>query len=121
MTHNIKNKNVIFTILIVFILSFSIYSVLSYIDSKKDIEYLKSKNVEQINNLSIILENNLENQLKSRINFILNLDNKEAKAEALIAKNKKRLHQLFDNHYLSLKSSYIFPSLTPKTRAFQIL
>lgn len=103
MTHNIKNKNVIFTILIVFILSFSIYSVLSYIDSKKDIEYLKSKNVEQINNLSIILENNLENQLKSRINFILNLDNKEAKAEALIAKNKKRLHQLFDNHYISLK------------------
>ncbi|MDY0327273.1 MAG: diguanylate cyclase [Arcobacteraceae bacterium] len=104
MTHNIKNKNVIFTILIVFILSFSIYSILSYIDSKKDMNYLKSKNTNQINNLYNLLEDNIENQLKSRIMFILNLNNKEEKIEALINKDKENLHKLFNIHYQSLKN-----------------
>ncbi|QOG11560.1 diguanylate cyclase [Arcobacter sp. FWKO B] len=103
MAHNIKNKNVIFTILTLFIVSFSIYSILTYIDSKQDMEYLKSKNIQQLNNLHSSIQENLENQLKSRINFILHLNKRNEKIDAINNNDQKALFELFSPHFESLK------------------
>ncbi len=63
MTYNVKNKNVIFTILLLFIGTFSVYSILNYIDMKNNLEDLKLKHTEQIDILHNILQNELETKL----------------------------------------------------------
>ena len=99
MTYNIKNKNVIFTILLLFIGTFSIYSILNYIDMKNNLHNLKSKHTSQIDILHEILQDGLETKLKSRVNSILYKNNSELKLEAIQNKNYKAIQELFKTDF----------------------
>ncbi|MEW6551006.1 MAG: diguanylate cyclase [Campylobacterota bacterium] len=99
MTYNVKNKNVIFTILLLFIGTFSVYSILNYIDMKNNLEDLKLKHTEQIDILHNILQNELETKLKSRINSILYKNNSELKLKAIKDKNYKAIQELFKTDF----------------------
>ncbi|MEJ5168660.1 MAG: cache domain-containing protein, partial [Arcobacteraceae bacterium] len=99
MTYNIKNKNVIFTILLLFIGTFSIFSILNYIDMKNNLEDLTSKHTEQIDILHNILQNEQERKLEARINSILYKNNSELKFEAIKNKNYQAIQDSFKTDF----------------------
>lgn len=99
MTYNVKNKNVIFTILLLFIVTFSIYSILNYIDMKNNLEDLKSKHTSQIDILHEILQDELDKKLKSRANSILYKNNTELKFDAIKNKQHDAIQEYFKTDF----------------------
>lgn len=99
MTYSIKNKNVIFTILLLFVGTFSLYSTLNYLDMKNNLNTLKSKHTSQIDILHEILQDGLETKLKSRVNSILYKNNSELKLDAIKDKDYHAIQELFKTDF----------------------
>lgn len=104
MNHNLKNQRIISIILFIFFISFSLYTIFIYFDTKNELEILKVTNKQQVDNLYENLENSLSKQLQSRLHFILTLHLRQEKIEAIKKRDRHALYELFKDHFESLQT-----------------